>query len=898
MSLDALIESLDRLTNRLQRSIVSDGYFESAFSALLELAAQVGLNVSFDVKDRDGVRIASYGEHPSEVKGKVDLRYLDDRAIEAEARVQKIKRTENEAVDFEDILRKLFSAVGAHWGYRDVRSMLPGASDPSVAQRVLQSLYEQSQEAPWFAVLHGDLDKFKEINTNFGYEIGDKAIREFSDRMRAQLSATSIVVRIGGDELAAFIFSDDPNLFFDRAESLRRVMEAEPLVAIGRPNTCSIGLAMFETTDLPTDLVSITRLVSLATPQEVVAKSGGRNRISLPNRTPKPTELLDAQNALDEIRYCALVSRKDIQAEAPRSLGSPVVNAVARLLSDRFQKLQVKEAAIQAAIAKVLENINIEIVPLSIQDDEESPSKATKDGWPSPFHPQIATPLWGALLARALLSATFRGQGPLDPTDSLSFRLAASNGLAGARTTELYLDIRREDGTPISVLVGPVRYDIPTEQIVQIGRPWYPTEADLAGGVRRLVIDEAITGVAGHESLSPCLVMPIGDEAINILKTISSYVAGVVEVDDRPVKGGGLPDFWQSNLGRVVRAALRNPNIYRIVAIGEEGGAEETIKRLKLSRADWTAKSYDLQRRLSISGDSLNAFRERDIKLEIVSSDRSALLQAIATFTADEALRISAGAKPVDLDVERSKRRLLNAAPTNSNQLSLIDGLRCKSLADAYPRAIQLLRSSNEPPQVEPSQRRFREFPCFKLALTDPFQDTIPDYWESEEASIHRYFDRNFGSPDGLFGRQLATPRPGDGSARDGCIRAVVSAIQDGRPTRRTVLPVATVDQPVDQALGLSMINVMPRQRNDRWHLDFQWIWRTVEALVGFPFSAIASIRWSQEFFESVKDKLAAEGDMNRVELGQLTYVALSFHMFLDAGDLEIARAIEQDATR
>lgn len=895
-----MIESLDRLTNRLQRSIVSDGHFESAFSELLELAAQVGLNVSFDVKDREGVRIASYGEHPSEAEGKVDLRYLDDRAIEAEARVQKIKRTENDAVDFEDILRKLFSAVGAHWGYRDVRSMLPGASDPSVAHRVLQSLYEQSQGAPWFAVLHGDLDKFKEINTNFGYEAGDKAIREFSDRMRAQLSATSIVVRIGGDELAAFIFSDDPNLFFDRAEGLRRVMEAEPLVAIGRPNTCSIGLAIFETADLPTDLVSITRLVGLATPQEVVAKSGGRNRISLPNGTPVPTQQLDAQKALDEIRYCALISRKDIQAEAPKSLGSPVVNAVARLLSDCFQRLQVKEKAIQAAIAKVLENINIEVVPLSIADDEESPSKATKDGWPSPLHPQIATPLWGALLARALLSATFRGRGPLDPADSLSFRLAASSGPAGARTTELYLDIRREDGTLISVLAGQVRCDLPKEQIVLIGKPWYPIEADLAGGVRRLIIDEAIAGaaVAGHEALSPCLMMPIGDDAIDIVKTMSSYVAGIVEVDDRPVKGGGLPDFWQSNLGRVVRAALRNPNIYRIVAVGDEVGAEETIKRLKLSRADWTAKSYDLQRRLSISGDSLNAFRERDIKLEIVSNDRSALLQAIAGFTADEALRISADAKPVDLDGERSKRRLLNAAPTNSNQLSLIDGLRCKSLADAYPRAIQLLRSSNEPPQVEPSQRRFREFPCFKLALTDPFQDTIPDYWESEEASIRRYFDRNFGSPDGLFGRQLATPRPGDGSARDGCIRAVASAVQDGRPTRRTVLPVATVDQPVDQALGLSMINVMPRQRNDRWQLDFQWIWRTVEALVGFPFSAIASIRWSQQFFESVKDKLAAEGDMHRVELGQLTYVALSFHMFLDAGDLEIARAIEQDATR
>lgn len=898
MSLDALMVSLERLTSRLKRSIVSDGYFETAFGEILQLAAQVGLNVSFDVKDREGSLLARYGTPPSVANGKLDLRNLEDRAIEAEVQVQKLKKTEDGTVGFEEIVQRLFSAVGAHWGYRNERSMLPYASDQGVAHKVLQSLHEETQENRWFAVLHSDLDKFKEINSEFGFEVGNKAIREFSDRMRMILSATSIVVHTGGDEMAAFIFSEDSSRLFDLAEELRSQMETNPLSSINRTNTCSIGLAIFNTSDLPSDLISIENIIGFATPKEVVKKTGGRNRVSLPSGNSLPVERFDAKALLDDVRYCALISRRDLHAAVPKSLGSPFVSAIARLLSERFQNLEMTGTAIEAAISKVLANINIEIVPSAASNTELAVPRAINNGSPTPLRPQVATPLWAALLARALLSATFRYQGPLRPTDRLAFRLMPRSEGAGTERTELYLDITREDGTTVTLLAGNVNCDLPAEQVVQIGRPWYSTAAFVDGGIRRLVFDDGPDSGGPHEALSPCLLMPIGDRAIDAVRSISPYVAGVVEVDDRPVKGGGLPDFWQSNLGRLVRAALRNPNVSRIVAVGDPSGAEETIKRLKLSRDDWNTKIHDLQRRLSISSSSLNAFRDREIKVEIVPSERSTILQAIATSTADETLHISADADPLDLDLERSKRRLLNASPSNSNQLSSIDGLRCRTLADAYPRAIQLLRNSNEPPQIEPSQRRFREFPCFKLTLTDAFQDMIPDFWESEEASITRYFAHNFQSPTGLFGSQLATSSPGEVSARDGCVSATVSAIRERRPTRRIVLPVATLTQPVDQPLGLSLIQVMPRQRNDRWYLDFQWIWRTVEALVGFPFSAIGSIRWSEKFFDSIKDMLTAEGDGIRVEIGQLTYVALSFHMFLDVGDLEIARAIEQDATR
>ncbi|MGA2311620.1 MAG: hypothetical protein ABSF87_04520 [Xanthobacteraceae bacterium] len=124
-----------------------------------------------------------------------------------------------------------------------------------------------------------------------------------------------------------------------------------------------------------------------------------------------------------------------------------------------------------------------------------------------------------------------------------------------------------------------------------------------------------------------------------------------------------------------------------------------------------------------------------------------------------------------------------------------------------------------------------------------------------------------------------------------------VDALKGGRPTRRVLLPIIPPLDRFEQPLGLCAIQIMPRLRQDRWHLDFQWIWRTVEALVGFPFSAYGSIRWSEEFFDAVRSELGQLSVNVPVELGELTYVALSFHMFLDIGDEEIARAIVLDAS-
>ncbi len=91
----------------------------------------------------------------------------------------------------------------------------------------------------------------------------------------------------------------------------------------------------------------------------------------------------------------------------------------------------------------------------------------------------------------------------------------------------------------------------------------------------------------------------------------------------------------------------------------------------------------------------------------------------------------------------------------------------------------------------------------------------------------------NFSSQSGLFGKRLLSSENREQTVRDYSVESVAMAIRERRPTRRIILPVATSDE-LDAPLGLTAIQIMPRQREGKWHLDFHWIWRTVEVLVGF----------------------------------------------------------------
>jgi diguanylate cyclase (GGDEF)-like protein len=99
-----------------------------------------------------------------------------------------------------------------------------------------------------FAVLFMDLDRFKEVNDQFGHEAGNDILRAVADEIRSAVRASDVAARYGGDEFVVILTRTDLEGGARVAEALRAGIEGVGR-RLGYPPalvTVSIGLAEFD----------------------------------------------------------------------------------------------------------------------------------------------------------------------------------------------------------------------------------------------------------------------------------------------------------------------------------------------------------------------------------------------------------------------------------------------------------------------------------------------------------------------------------------------------------------------------------------------------------------------------------------------------------------------------
>ena len=124
-----------------------------------------------------------------------------------------------------------------------------------------------------------DIDRFKDFNDSWGHEAGDLVLRELGRFLQANLRASDIACRFGGEEFALILPGTAPEDARRRAEQLRQGLQR---IDLHRPTcklekvTASFGVACF-----PDHAQTWKGLLRKADAALYRAKAAGRDRVEM-----------------------------------------------------------------------------------------------------------------------------------------------------------------------------------------------------------------------------------------------------------------------------------------------------------------------------------------------------------------------------------------------------------------------------------------------------------------------------------------------------------------------------------------------------------------------------------------------------------------------------------------
>ncbi|WP_182102714.1 PAS domain S-box protein [Niallia taxi] len=182
--------------------------------------------------------------------------------------------------------RKQFQEQLEFLAYRDSLTNLPNRR--LFNERLEHAIKRHKREKKTLAVMVLDCDKFKNINDNYGHDVGDMVIQEFAKRISSSIRETDTVSRMGGDEfeiLLPDITRDETEMIAERIiEAVRKPLKISEEMVINI--STSIGISLYPLDTIHKDVILKNADIAL-----YAAKDAGRDNYQF--YTPEMKEELD-----------------------------------------------------------------------------------------------------------------------------------------------------------------------------------------------------------------------------------------------------------------------------------------------------------------------------------------------------------------------------------------------------------------------------------------------------------------------------------------------------------------------------------------------------------------------------------------------------------------------------
>jgi two-component system cell cycle response regulator len=279
-ALDSIVTVIEESDGEKALEVARDGDFDLII-------------VSLSLRDSDGMRLCSHLRAMSQTRQTSILVLIWEDGTEELVRsldigvtdyvTKPIDRNELVARTRTQIRRKRYQD-GMRSSYEKSIEMatidgLTGLHNRSYATSHIKNLVGRAnKDGRPISVMMLDIDFFKKVNDTYGHAAGDAVLREFADRLRAQLRGIDLAARYGGEEFVVVMPDTDGATGNLVAERLRLGMADKPfgLESTKEPLavTVSIGVASSHGT-----YESADSMLERADKAMYQAKNTGRNKV-------------------------------------------------------------------------------------------------------------------------------------------------------------------------------------------------------------------------------------------------------------------------------------------------------------------------------------------------------------------------------------------------------------------------------------------------------------------------------------------------------------------------------------------------------------------------------------------------------------------------------------------
>ncbi len=152
------------------------------------------------------------------------------------------------------------------------KDALTGSFNRGAGEKILQNLIDQREQS--IGIILCDIDRFKQVNDNYGHLIGDLVLQTIARCCQAHLRKQDILIRWGGEEFVIVVTGDSQQELENLAERLRFIIAEQQIPEVGRV-TASFGVAILEPHE------NLIQLFARADRALYQAKDWGRNQVVL-----------------------------------------------------------------------------------------------------------------------------------------------------------------------------------------------------------------------------------------------------------------------------------------------------------------------------------------------------------------------------------------------------------------------------------------------------------------------------------------------------------------------------------------------------------------------------------------------------------------------------------------